>query len=98
MPWDTILTWTFFIALVTAGIRLAVPVMLATLGEVVTERSGVVNLGLEGIMISGGLAGFMTAYYVENSAWGQAIPWAGAWLGIAAGILGGMLLGLVLAV
>ncbi len=97
MPWDTILTWTFFIALVTAGIRLAVPVMLATLGEVVTERSGVVNLGLEGVMISGGLAGFLTAYTVENSALGQAVPWAGTWLGIFAGILGGMAMGLVLA-
>jgi len=98
MQWDLVLSWSFLIALVTAGIRLAVPVMLATVGEVVTERSGIVNLGLEGVMISGGLAGFMTAYYVENSAWGPAVPWAGVWLGIAAGVLGGMLLGLVLAV
>jgi simple sugar transport system permease protein len=97
MQWDLILTWSFLIALFTAGIRLAMPVMLATLGEVVTERSGVVNLGLEGVMISGGLAAFMTAYAVENSAWGQALPWAGTWLGMLAGILGGMLMGLLLA-
>jgi ABC-type uncharacterized transport system permease subunit len=98
MPWNVILTWSFLIALITSGIRLAVPVMLATLGEVVTERSGVVNLGLEGVMISGGLAGFMTAYFVENSPFGQAVPWAGTWLGIVAGILGGVVMGLVLAV
>ena len=30
MPWDVILTWSFLVALVTSGIRLAVPVMLAT--------------------------------------------------------------------
>ncbi|HBY94208.1 MAG TPA: ABC transporter permease [Chloroflexi bacterium] len=98
MDWNSILTWGFLVALVTSGIRLAIPVMLATLGEVVTERGGVVNLGLEGVMIAGGLGGFMTAYFIQNSAWGASLPWAGTWLGLAAGILAGMAMGLILAV
>lgn len=98
MAWDTIFTWGFATALITSGIRLAIPVMLATLGEVVTERGGVVNLGLEGVMITGGLGGFMTAYFVQNSAWGASLPWAGTWLGLVVGILAGMAMGLILAV
>lgn len=98
MDWQAVLSWGFIIALFTSGIRLAVPVMLATLGEVVTERGGVVNLGLEGVMIAGGLAGFMTAYAVENSAWGVSFTWAGTWLGIGAGVLAGLTMGLILAI
>ncbi len=98
MQWEAVFTWGFLIALVTSGIRLAVPVMLAALGEVVTERGGVVNLGLEGVMITGGLAGFMAAYFSEHSAWGAAVPWLGTWLGMLAGILAGMAMGLILAV
>ena len=57
MPWDQILTGTFFVALLAAGIRLAVPILLPVLGEIITERAGVMNLGLEGIMVVGSLAG-----------------------------------------
>jgi general nucleoside transport system permease protein len=66
MDWDTIFQWGFVIALLTAGIRLAVPVLLAVLGEIITERAGVLNLGLEGIMAVGGLAGFGAAYFLEQ--------------------------------
>ena len=66
MDWSLILNWTFLIALLTAAIRLAVPVLLATLGEIVTERSGVLNLGLDGVMVVGGVAGFLVAYYLQS--------------------------------
>lgn len=95
MPWEQILTWSFLISLLAAGIRLTVPVLLAVLGEIVTERSGVLNLGLEGVMLVGGLAGFMVAYGLEHSA---GLPVVGAWLGIGAGIVAGMLMGLLMAV
>jgi simple sugar transport system permease protein len=95
MPWEQILTWSFLISLLAAGIRLTVPVLLAVLGEIVTERSGVLNLGLEGVMLVGGLAGFMVAYGLEH---GAGLPLVGAWLGIGAGIVAGMLMGLLMAV
>jgi len=98
MDWNLILQWSFVVALVTAGIRLAVPVLLAVLGEIITERAGVLNLGLEGIMAVGGLAGFMAAYYLENNtAIGTTAEWS-AWLGLLAGMLAGMSMGLVMAV
>lgn len=98
MDWSLVLQWSFVVALVTAGIRLAVPVLLAVLGEIITERSGVLNLGLEGIMAVGGLAGFMTAYYIENQTFiGTAAEWS-SWIGLAAGLAAGMAMGLLMAV
>lgn len=98
MDWAQILQWGFVIALVTAGVRLAVPVLLAVLGEIITERAGVLNLGLEGVMVMGAVAGFMSAYFLETG------PLAGldgawsAWIGLAAGVLAGVGMGLIMAV
>ena len=95
MPWEQILTWSFLISMLTAGIRLAVPILLAVLGEIITERAGVLNLGVEGVMLVGGLASFMVAYGLEH---GAGLPIVGAWVGLGAGLLGGMLMGLLMAV
>ena len=94
MDWSLVLNWTFVVALATAAIRLAVPILLATLGEIITERGGVLNLGLEGVMVMGGVVGFMVAYYLQSG------PLAGisSWLGLAAGMVAGMGMGLILAV
>jgi simple sugar transport system permease protein len=98
MDWSQILQWGFVIALVTAGIRLAVPVLLAVLGEIITERAGVLNLGLEGVMVIGGVTGFMAAYFLETGPLAN-LPGAwSAWLGLVAGILGGMAMGLIMSV
>jgi len=97
MDWGLVFRWSFLVSLVVAGIRLAVPVLLAVLGEIITERSGILNLGLEGIMAVGGLAGFVVAYYLENGpllAGGG--PWI-AWLGLGGGMLAGMAMGALMA-
>ncbi|MGF1570317.1 MAG: ABC transporter permease [Nodosilinea sp.] len=94
MPWDQILTLTFLIATLTAGIRLAVPVLLAVLGEIITELSGVINLGLEGVMLVGALAGFATAYSLESA---SVAPSLAAWVGLGAGLGAGALMGLIMA-
>lgn len=94
MPWEQVLTWSFLIALLSAGIRFAVPVLLAVLGEIMTERSGVMNLGLEGVMLVGGLAGFAVAASLEPTI-GSTIA---AWSGLVAGLFAGALMGLLMAV
>ena len=78
---DTIL------AILASSIRLAIPYTLAGLGGTYSERSGVVNIGLEGMMLTGAF----TAVAVTN---GTGSPW----MGLLAAILVGMLLGLVHAV
>lgn len=97
MDWNTVFQWGFLVAVLSAGIRLAVPVLLAVLGEIITERAGILNLGLEGIMAVGGLAGFATAYYLENGVLAGGSGELPAWLGLLAGMLAGGLMGLLMA-
>lgn len=97
MAIDDLLSLTFVMAALGAGIRLAVPILLAAVGEIVTEKSGVLNLGLEGIMLMGAMAGFVTTWQLQNGALVAHPQWA-TWLGLAAGVAAGMLMGLIMAV
>ena len=69
-----------------AAIRLALPICLAGLGGMFSERTGIVNIGLEGMMIMGTWFGAWAAWLY------------GPWYGILAGIFGGALFGLIHAV
>jgi simple sugar transport system permease protein len=75
----------FEVGFFAAMVRIATPLVLATLGEVISERSGVLNLGIEGIMLLGAMVGFATAWHTGS-----------LWLGIAAAIAVGALAGLVM--
>jgi simple sugar transport system permease protein len=55
------------------------PLLLGTLGEIYTERSGILNLGVEGMMVLGAFVGFVTAFVTKN-------PWLGFIMG---GLVGG---------
>jgi len=54
------------IALLAATVQSGTPILFATLGEIFTEKSGVLNLGVEGVMILGALAGFIVARHTGN--------------------------------
>lgn len=73
-------------AFLEATVRVATPLGLAAVGETGTERSGVINIGLEGGMLAGALASAMVALN------------GGPWAGMAAAALAGMLLAAVFAV
>jgi len=64
----------------------ATPLLIAALGELIAERSGVLNLGVEGMMVMGAVTGFAVAYTTGN-----------AWLGMFAAILAGAALALLFA-
>ncbi len=81
---DGLLSYTFLIGLGRATVRTAIPILLAALGEIVAERSGLLNIGIEGQMLLGALASFLAAYFSGS-----------LWLGLACGALAGMLLSLV---
>ncbi len=66
----------------------ATPLFLAALGELVAERSGVLNLGVEGMMVMGAATGFAAAYLTGSTL-------VGALVGIAAGALMALLFGLL---
>lgn len=71
----------FDIELFSSGIRLSTPLILAALGGLFSERSGVVNIALEGIMIFGAFSGAVVAFETQN-------PWLGV---IAAMMVGGLI-------
>ncbi len=75
-----ILNITFIVALLSASIRLSVPILFAALGGMYSERSGVVNIGLEGIMLVGAFAGVVGSYFTGSY-------WIGALVAILSGIL-----------
>ena len=54
------------VGFLAAIIRIATPLAFATLGEMISERSGVLNLGIEGIMLLSAMTGFTAAYYSGN--------------------------------
>ena len=72
------------LAIMASAIRFSIPYTLAGLGGTYSERSGVVNIGLEGMM----LIGAFTAVAVANAT-------GSAWLGLLAAIFAGMLLGVI---
>jgi len=72
------------LSIVGSGIRLSIPYTLAGLGGTYSERSGVVNIGLEGMMLTGAF----TAVAVTNAS-------GSPWMGLGAAIAAGMLLGLI---
>jgi ABC-type uncharacterized transport system permease subunit len=75
------------IALFLLLLSASTPILFAALGELVVERAGVLNLGVEGMMIVGALSGFATAYYSGN-----------AFLGFAVAALAGALVALPFAI
>ncbi|MFB9224616.1 ABC transporter permease [Paracoccus cavernae] len=77
---DILLSVTFW----AAAVRIASPLIFATMGELICERAGVLNLGIEGIMVIGAFSGWMAVYLG-----------APLWLGVATAMAAGMLFGLL---
>ena len=72
----------FILDLLAATLRTATPLVYGTVGETVTERSGILNLGIEGTMYAGAFAGFAAAFATGSPL-----------IGIAAAIVVGLLAG-----
>jgi simple sugar transport system permease protein len=81
-----ILTASFFIGILASGIRLATPYLYAALGETLGQRSGVLNLGVEGQMLMGAFAAFYVTFQTGN-----------LWLGMLAAVVVGAAMGLAMA-
>lgn len=75
------------VSLLAATLRISPPIVLASIGGAYSERSGIINIGLEGMILTGAFAGVATTYFVGNP-----------WIGVAAAVLAGGVLGLLHAV
>jgi len=75
------------VPILIASIGAGTPLVFAALGELVTERSGVLNLGVEGMMLVGAVAAFATTFATGST-----------WLGVAAGFFAGVAMALLFGV
>lgn len=75
------------VALIAATLVTATPLLYATIGELVTERAGILNLGIEGTMYAGAFGGFIMAARTGS-----------AWLGLLAALVTGALAGVLMGV
>jgi general nucleoside transport system permease protein len=75
------------VGIIHSGIRLATPYLYASLGETFSQKSGVLNLGVEGIMLMGAFSGFYAVFVTGN-----------VWLGLLAAGVVGALFGLIMSV
>jgi ABC-type uncharacterized transport system permease subunit len=81
-----IFTVTVLVGILASGIRLATPYLYAAIGETFGQRSGVLNLGVEGQMLMGAFAAFYVAITTDN-----------LWLGLLAAVIVGAAMGLAMA-
>jgi general nucleoside transport system permease protein len=79
-------TMQVLLGILSSGLRLATPYLYAAIGETFGQTSGVLNLGVEGIMMMGAYTGFFTAMTTGN-----------LWLGLLAAAVTGILMGLLMA-
>lgn len=75
------------VAVLAATVRNAIPLVFAVLGGICSERSGVVNIALEGMLLSAAFAAVVGSYYTGN-----------AWIGLLAGVTAGVFVSLILGV
>ena len=61
------------VAFLVSTIAAATPLLLAAVGELVVEKTGVLNLGVEGMMLAGAIAGFAVAH--TRRAWRRSACW-----------------------
>jgi hypothetical protein len=73
--------WGIPLAVLAGAIRVSTPFLFVSLGECITERSGRVNLGLEGTLVMGAMSGYGVSYLTGS-------PWLGV---LAAGAIGSVL-------
>ena len=80
-------TLSVLVSTLASGVRLATPYLLASLGETIGQRSGVLNLGVDGVMLLSAFGAYWTALETGN-----------LWLAAAAGLAVGLVMGVVYAV
>jgi general nucleoside transport system permease protein len=81
---NALFTEPFLVSLLFGAVTAGLPLLLAGLGEQISEKAGVLNIGLEGMMLFGAYTGFLATYYTGSF-----------WLGFLAGAAGGMAVALI---
>ena len=94
---DNVIDGIFSAVFVAAILRVTTPILLPSLGALISEKAGVLNIGLEGMMLSSAFTGVVVSAYAQDwfgQSTGEAI---GPWLGLLLGVCVSLLLSFVLA-
>lgn len=79
-----ILNVAFITSLLAGAVRITTPILFASLGELIAERTGILNLSIEGHMLMGALVGFLVAFHTGS-----------LWIGMGGALVAGALLSLI---
>lgn len=83
------------IMLIQTAIRQGIPLLLGSTGEIITEKSGHLNLGIPGIMYVGGISGVVGAYFYENAMGDRMNPFLAVLIPFVCSIVGSTLMALI---
>lgn len=86
MGLEALLSLSFYVGAIALTLKLLPMILIASMGELIAEKSGVLNLGVEGLMLMGAFTAFIATYFTENP-----------WMGILAAVAVTALLGLIFA-
>lgn len=94
---ENVIEGVFSAAFLASMLRVTTPILLPSLGALLSDRAGVINIGMEGIMLASAFTGVIVSYYAQQwfgpETGGIVGPWLGMGLGIVIGILMSLLLG-----
>jgi simple sugar transport system permease protein len=94
---QNVLEGIFSAAFLASVLRVTTPILLPSLGVLISDRAGVINIGLEGTMLIAAFTGVAFSAYAQNwwgTETGEAVgPWLGMGMGVVMGILAALLLG-----
>ncbi|WP_017303125.1 ABC transporter permease [Spirulina subsalsa] len=83
--------WGVPLAIAAGTLRGSIPFLFVSLGECLTEKSGKINLGLEGVLLTGAMSAYAISYLTQD----QLSPIFAPWCGVLVAALAGMALGII---
>ena len=94
---DNVIEGIFSAAFLFAILRVTTPILLPSLGALISEKAGVLNIGLEGMMLSSAFTGVVVSAYAQDWFGPETGVTVGPWLGLLLGVCVSLLLSFVLA-
>ncbi len=94
---DNVIEGIFSAAFLFAILRVTTPILLPSLGALISEKAGVLNIGLEGMMLSSAFTGVVVSAYAQDWFGAETGVAVGPWLGLLLGVCVSLLLSFVLA-
>lgn len=94
---DNVIDGIFSAAFIAAILRVTTPILLPSLGALISEKAGVLNIGLEGMMLSSAFTGVVVSAFAQDWFGMETGLVVGPWLGLALGVSVSLLMSFILA-